>query len=273
MKRLFFASINKDEMAASLGRYFTDADVAAWTRGFMLGLHGGQPPEHAPEPTLEGASIGRSAYVRAAERLKIAQEAGKKSADVRKEAYGTAQPEGASKVLRATLEHKPEPTPEQSVIRDPLSKEQETHESINPPKKPRRKFSPVVDNPPSIEEIQAYVDEVGGLIPAEEFFYANERSAWTYAKGTQQVLNWKGHYMNWNRRRIAEQPPEPQAPIQIPPDPWAIKADIILKRFTEAEIVEFLGLTKTPPSMRRHLMESRTHIQRIIDGKMNGQCP
>jgi hypothetical protein len=63
----------------------------------------------------------------------------------------------------------------------------------------------VVDNPPSLEDVQVYVDEIGGLIPASEFMDANASRGWTHSKG-QYVVDWKAHYRAWNARRRSDGP-------------------------------------------------------------------
>lgn len=72
-------------------------------------------------------------------------------------------------------------------------------------KAPRRH---VADAPPSLSEVVAFVAEIDGLIPAEEFLDANARDGWMYGRGKgkgKPVMDWMAHYRQWNRRRLADQ--------------------------------------------------------------------
>jgi hypothetical protein len=62
----------------------------------------------------------------------------------------------------------------------------------------------VVDNPPTLVEVEAFVVEVSGSIPAQEFIDANARAGWTYGKGRNLVVDWKAHYRTWERARGAK---------------------------------------------------------------------
>jgi hypothetical protein len=55
-----------------------------------------------------------------------------------------------------------------------------------------------------LDDVQLYIDAIGGLIPAEEFVDANERGGWTYGGGNKPVIDWKAHYRTWNSKRAAK---------------------------------------------------------------------
>lgn len=74
-----------------------------------------------------------------------------------------------------------------------------------------RTSRPVMDNPPTVDEVRAFVDEIDGTIDAQEFLDENARRGWTYGKERNPVMDWKAHYRAWMRRRAKE---EPQGPTE-----------------------------------------------------------
>ena len=93
MKRIFNIRLNLDQMADGLDRCMSDADFAAWVRGFRLGCRGvGVIPVGWPEPAINGHALGLAGYSEALAYQHDGARGGRASAEARKSSQGTARP-------------------------------------------------------------------------------------------------------------------------------------------------------------------------------------
>ena len=117
MSRAYNIQINVGDLDHELIG-LNDHEAAAWVRGFQSGLHGKSCAEGHGASAQLGNSFGYACWERTRNFMARAAEYGRRSAVVRKDRYGTAQPkvlrecvEGASKVLRpfpeVTINHQP----------------------------------------------------------------------------------------------------------------------------------------------------------------------
>lgn len=66
---------------------------------------------------------------------------------------------------------------------------------------------------PSVEEVQAYIDEKGYTFSAEEFVASNEQKGWVVGKNQTPMKNWKAACLIWekNQKRFGvKEKPTPQ---------------------------------------------------------------
>jgi len=133
MKRIFSVRLNLDDMAASLEFLEGDAALAEWLRGFRYGLRGAAS-RWQDGPGADGFRIGASSLAEAQGFQLAKSDGGKKSAKVRKEKTGTAQPsKDTSKIPRTHIEDssvKNGNSSNQSLIVNPLSLNS-NRESVN----------------------------------------------------------------------------------------------------------------------------------------------
>jgi hypothetical protein len=128
VSRTYFIKLNLDAMCAELDTLRPDQH-AEWMAGFRAGSRG-KIPDGWDGPRLMGAQFGKSCFESAEAFRASASEAGKRSADVRRQAHGTAQPErkveGRSKVVRSTFERDSERNTELTSNQYPVSNIPET---------------------------------------------------------------------------------------------------------------------------------------------------
>lgn len=98
--------------------------------------------------------------------------------------------------LTGQVEMIPETTPStsrQRSVDEPSTQDRIGKDRIGKVNKSRR-FTP-----PTLEEVQAYVEERGNLIDAKKFFDYYETAGWKDSKG-QPVKNWKQKAITWEGR-------------------------------------------------------------------------
>lgn len=112
----------------------------------------------------------------------------------------------------------------------------------------RRRSSPKKFTPPGLDEVRAYLSEIGATFTAEHFVDHHEGNGWTWGKAHHPVKSWRAVAREW-KRRDAEKPrngtalvgshPNPRKPPDIstaPPDLQDIARRIALREdTTEAE--------------------------------------
>lgn len=94
-----------------------------------------------------------------------------------------------------------------NAVEDSNNQEEVTNQEqpfiYTPPKKKRRKSKPFV--PPTLEEVQAYVDEKGYHFSAQAFMDYYESSKWHFKNG-KPVKNWKQCCVTWESNHKYDKP-------------------------------------------------------------------
>lgn len=102
---------------------------------------------------------------------------------------------------------------EQDITEQDIT-EREAGKPATPAKQPRRKMTPVRDNPPTLNEVIAYANErmeAGyGTLDPREFFNRNEAAGWVHGRnGSKDVVDWRAHYRSWDKPA----PPDDDGPV------------------------------------------------------------
>lgn len=91
-KRIWNLRLNLDEWNAAVGGLFTSEERSLFLQGFTLGCNGGALPEQCSNSARTGFEQGLKARNEAEEFKKAKSDAGSRSAESRKEKFGSAQP-------------------------------------------------------------------------------------------------------------------------------------------------------------------------------------
>lgn len=85
--------------------------------------------------------------------------------------------------------------------------------------KEKKKKEKNVFIPPTLEEIQDYINEMGYIINAKDFYVYYNNLEWKNKDG-KQVVNWKNTTMTWNNRELKSNPQQKKqsngiAPLEV----------------------------------------------------------
>lgn len=92
-----------------------------------------------------------------------------------------------------------------------ISANQDLHKQTSRPQSTRKKFIP-----PSLDEVEQYVEENGMVIDAKYFFDFYAAGEWHDSSG-KPVQNWKQKALTWNRREQKERKSKPPASGPVVP--------------------------------------------------------
>ena len=210
MSRIYHVRINLDAVSADLNTLVDDAERGEWLRGFMSGASGGANRFIDSSPCYLGWHHGASARAHAEGYHTKQAEHGAKSAKVRVEKYGTAQP---SKVDRTTLEGgskvaqwSPEGTP--NLTNKPINQESS---------KPKNKRNQQAMVPPSLDEVIAECKDKGYHIDPAKFHREQEGAEWLHRDGTKiqrwkaVLAKWESNHLEWTKGKSSSYPDEQPA--------------------------------------------------------------
>jgi hypothetical protein len=163
---------------------------AEYLRGFIAGLNGATKTDGSVA-FVTGMLYGHEAREWTKAHREQRSQAGRRSAEVRAEKHGSAQP----------TQFRSEPRSEsvRDVVRESFGKGS---------RKPA-----VALNPPTVEEVEEYRKQIGGTLPAAEFVDSNTARGWV--QGKVKVVDWKAHYRAWNRRQRGGDASSPLAPTLL----------------------------------------------------------
>lgn len=97
MKRIWSLRLNLDEFNALAGMAFTDSDRASVLNGLLAGMNRAQLPEQCSSIVRAAFDAGVRWRLDAEEYVEKKANAGKRSADARREKYGDAQPSSSDR--------------------------------------------------------------------------------------------------------------------------------------------------------------------------------
>ena len=214
--RTFFILLNLDAFSAEMAGLDSTQERGEWVEGFQVGAHGHGLRESWSDIKLQGHQFGVDSLRQAEERRSKFAEAGKRSAQVRKDMKGSAQPEHRSNNDRTSFEkrseHSSEQDPEQRPEQDPEHPVTSNHERLTKsqhlkPKKendgaPRAKFTP-----PTQIEAETFALEIGFTRCGTWLdFYAS--NGWKV--GRNPMKDWKACMRKWNREGSIQTNQKPQ---------------------------------------------------------------
>lgn len=200
MSRIYHVRINLDAVSADLNTLVDDVERGQWLRGFMAGAAGGANRFVDTSPAYLGWHNGASARGQAEGYHAKQAEHGAKSAKVRIERYGTAQP---PKVDRTTLEggsSDPRTTPEgtPNLTSKPVNQEAN---------KRKIKINQEAMLPPSLEEVTAECEAKSYRIDPAKFHREQEGAEWLHKDGTP-IKRWKSVLAKWESNHLLWNKPE-----------------------------------------------------------------
>lgn len=118
--------MNLDEFNALCGAAFTEADRSALLGGLQLGCNGGQLPEGCSKVVRSAFEVGSKWRAEAEGFAASSSLGGKRSAEVRREKYGTANPKGVRRGFEGGSEGGSEGGPNQPTTHNPQSNKPKT---------------------------------------------------------------------------------------------------------------------------------------------------
>ncbi len=121
MARIFHIRLNLDDMAATLDTLEGDAEHAEWLRGFRSGVRGGPCRWKVGAPGQLGHALGAASLAESEAFRALKVEGGKRSAESRKERYGSSNPR----------EHKSNTTETQHELEREQTREQDVNHPIS----------------------------------------------------------------------------------------------------------------------------------------------
>ena len=88
-------------------------------------------------------------------------------------------------------------------------REQGNENVADAPRPPKKKIMTVLDNPPTVEQVQAFMDQPtndgqdwnDGILTASKYIDANLERGWLMKNG-KPVASWEAQYRNWHRMAI-----------------------------------------------------------------------
>jgi len=213
MNRAYNIQINVGDMDHEL-MGLSDQDIAAWVRGFQLGLHGkGCQPGHGASADC-GNRFGYACYERTKTFMEKSAEGGRKSAESRRAKHGTAQPEAKPKVVRESTEGG-----SMSLrVNAELTRNQKPETNNEQPETKKDKVANAPRfSPPSVADVDAYCDQNGYTIDCEAFVDFYESKGWKV--GNSPMKDWKAAVRTWVKRDAAK-----PKPAQVCPHPPGTEA-------------------------------------------------
>ena len=78
--------------------------------------------------------------------------------------------------------------------------------SKSAPPKAKPKSDRTVFNPPTLEEVQAYIREHNLHVNPDEFFHRNEAKGWVVGKTNKKMENWRSAVQTWEQTWKKENP-------------------------------------------------------------------
>ena len=173
IERTYFVLLNLDAFSAEMAGLDTTEERGQWVEGFQVGCHGHALRSSWSEIKMSGYHFGASALAEAEAHREKKVQAGKRSAQIRKDMKGSAQPEHRSNGVRAsfggcseqTPEHPPEQSPEQTPNQPvtsnhkPIASIQQPEASIQEKPSPKMIGGPGGRKQPTEPEWTAYCTE------------------------------------------------------------------------------------------------------------------
>ena len=109
-------------------------------------------------------------------------------------------------------------TPPATATASKTKKKRDAGASASSKRKPKQQREEMVrDNPPTVEEVRAYIEEKGLHIDPEEFHAKNTALGWVVGRGEKATpaVSWKGVAQTWEcqwkRNQPEEESPDPEA--------------------------------------------------------------
>lgn len=216
--RTFFILLNLDAFSAEMAGLDSTEERGQWVEGFQVGAHGHGLRESWSEIKLQGHQFGVDSLRQAEERRTKFSEAGKRSAKVRQDMKGSAQPERRSNNDRTSfekrsehpLEQASEQRPEQD-LEHPVTSNQEPVTKIQEPRSKKEPLRGVQGGPggkfipPTADEAKIYATEIG-FARWETWLDHYEANGWM--AGRVKMKDWRRCMAKWNREeKPAFKPP------------------------------------------------------------------
>ena len=129
MGRIFSVRVNMDDLSASLDIWPTDQERSAWLRGFLLGARGGHSRWESGTPEADGYTIGRSGHDDSQQWRDKKSDAGKRSAEARREKNGSSDPRANREHIVNTVHTQQEHIV--NIVRTACEPNQSTNQPIN----------------------------------------------------------------------------------------------------------------------------------------------
>jgi len=212
IERTYFVLLNLDAFSAEMAGLDSTEERGQWLEGFQVGSHGHTLRFSWSEIKMAGYHFGAASLAEAEAHREKKVQAGKRSAQIRKDMKGSAQPERCSNDARTAFggcsEQTPEHHPEQTVEQTPNQPVTSNHEpttNIQDPitKKERRaKFVP-----PTHEEAMAYAKEIG-FTRWETWMDHYKANGWM--TGKVKMVDWHACMDKWNREGTLQTNQKPQ---------------------------------------------------------------